>query len=171
MAEPRQAFTVRVPLDFDQETRDLVADDILQFILRRTERGLDKDNAPFKKYSTSYSESLDFKIAGKSKNHVDLQLSGDMLTELQILNTSVTGFITIGFEAGTEENDRAAWQRNNLKPGFPKRDFLGIADEDLAKIISPYKRIVARKVAEETEIKKRVSSEASKIIANFLFNR
>lgn len=171
MAESRQQFTVRVPIQFSQSIRIDIADDIVEFILRRTERGLDKNNKKFKTYSESYSESLDFKIAGKSKGHVDLQLSGDMLTELQVLNTSASGFITIGFEAGSEENDKAAWQRNNLRPSFPKRDFLGITDSDLSKIISPYKRRSDAENNQNSEIKEKVSQEARSIISNFLFNR
>lgn len=61
-----------------------------------------------------------------------------MISEMKTLNISVSGFITIGYEAGSEENDRAAWIRNNTRPNFPKRDFLGILDSDLSNIISNY---------------------------------
>lgn len=171
MAESIQKFTVRVPVQFNEAIRTEVANDIIKFILIRTERGLDKNNKKFDKYSESYSESLDFKIAGKRKNHVDLQLTGDMLTEMQILNVSVAGFITIGFEAGTEENDKAAWQRNNLRPSFPKRDFLGITDKDLNNIVNKYKIRTNIQIQQQQEQKEKITEEAQRIISGFLFNR
>lgn len=169
--ESQQKVTISIPIEFNQEIRDNLAEDILDFILRRTERGLDKNNKPFKRYSDSYAESLDFKIAGKSKNHVDLQLSGDMLTELQILNTSIPGFITIGFPQGSEENDRAAWQRNNTRSYFPKRDFLGIEQSDLNKLISKYRIISQAENLQEREVRKKIREEATRIVSSFLFNR
>ena len=170
MAESQQKFTFRVDLSFDEPTRREIADDVLKFILRRTETGKDKNNKKFKKYSEAYSESLDFKIAGKSRSHVDLQLSGDMLTDLRVLNTKVIGFITIGFDPGTDENDKAAWQRNNLQPGFPKRDFLGIAQVDLQRILLRYRARTLVLATQEQEIKEKVKEEAERIVASFVFN-
>ena len=135
--ESQQTFTFRVPIQLDQQARLDIGNRVVDFIRQRTEKGLDKNNRPFKGYSTSYIESLDFKNAGKSRT-VDLQLSGDMLTDLDIISTTTPGFITIGYEAGTEENNRAAWQRNNTRPNFPKRDFLGIAQKDLDRIVNRY---------------------------------
>ena len=135
--ESQQTFTFRVPIQLDQQARVDIGNRVVDFIRQRTEKGLDKNNRPFKGYSTSYIESLDFKNAGKSRT-VDLQLSGDMLTDLDIISTTTPGFITIGYEAGTEENNRAAWQRNNTRPNFPKRDFLGIAQKDLDRIVNRY---------------------------------
>ena len=167
MAESQQTFTFRVPLNFDIDLRSLVAEDVVTFILTRTSRGLDKNNKPFKRYSKSYVNSIDFKIAGKSKNQVNLELSGDMLTDLEILNIQTAGFITIGFIEGTEENDRAAWNRNNLRPSHPKRDFLGINDSDLNKIINKYRNQADEKIRREKQIRNRIQEEASKLLAGF----
>lgn len=166
MAEPRQTFTFRVPLEHDIDTREEIADDVIEFILRRTERGLDKNNKPFKRYSDSYAESKEFQIAGKSKNNVNLKLSGDMLTELEIINIQTPGFITIGYQSG-EENDKAAWQRNNLQPNFPKRDFLGITEKDLKKILDRYSFRLESQKLEDRDRRQRIEEEAKRILSRF----
>jgi hypothetical protein len=171
LAENQQTFTFRVPLEFDLETRELIAEDVIDLILRRTSRGLDKNNRPFKSYSKSYTESLDFKNAGKSKSRVDLELSGDMLTGLEIVNIQTAGFIVIGFEEGSEENDRAAWNRNNLRPSHPKRDFLGITDKDLNKILSRYRQMSREEARLEKERQNRVTEEAKRLLSRFTFGR
>lgn len=159
MAESQQTFTFSVPLDLSRAAREDVAEMVIEFIVERTQRGRDKNNRPFAGYSDSYKASKDFAIAGKS-NAVDLTFTGDMLTDIQILETSVTGFITIGFEPNTAENDRAAWNRNNLRPTTPKRDFLGITQKDLDRII----RVYRAKTPEEREVDTAVRSQAAAII-------
>lgn len=163
--ENQQTFTFRVPLELDQDARNDIAIEVIDFIIDRTNRGLDKNNKPFAGYSDAYKNSLDFKIAGKSSN-VNLQLSGDMLSEIRILNIAVTGFITIGYEAGTEENDRAAWNTNNTRPNFPKRDFLGIKDSDLNNIVRSY--INSNPV--QIQSRRATSSIANALIGNIIGN-
>lgn len=125
------------------DEKDEVADLIIERIVDRTQKGRDKDNRPWSgsaaRYSDSYKESLDFKIAGKSPSKVDLQLSGDMLAALSVLDKTRRS-VTIGFEPGSEENAKAD---GNIRGtyGQPKpipgkaRDFLGITDRELDNII------------------------------------
>lgn len=162
--ESQQTFTFSVDINFNRDQREAIAEDVIDFIRSRTDRGLDKNNRPFRRYSKSYSESLDFKIAGKSRNNVDLQLTGDMIGDLQIINVETAGFITIGYERGSDENDRAAWQRNNTRPTHPKRDFLGITDKDLKNILRRYNPVNER----ELITNQRIEREAQSIIDSFL---
>ena len=166
--ESSQTVTIRIPIEFDKPTRLLIAEDIVEFIRNRTSRGLDKNNKPFTPYSKSYVDSIDFKNAGKRKNRVNLELSGDMMTELQVLNVEAAGFVVIGYPLG-EENNRAAWQRNNLQPGFPKRDFLGIAQKDLKKIIDKYRPLLLREAQEERDRRERIAEEARRILSRINF--
>lgn len=128
---------IEIPEYLKPDEREELGLRILQFIRQRSAKGLDKDNNPFPKYSPSYKNSLDFKIAGKSSK-VNLKLSGDMLAALDLLNHR-KGELLIGFENGTEENDRA---EGNILGSYGKdpdekkaRDFLGIDPKDLAKLI------------------------------------
>ncbi len=111
---------------------------IVERIVERTQQGKDKNGNPFPKYSNSYKESLDFKIAGKSSK-VDLQLSGDMLAELKLLK-STRNWVEVGFDRWSEENARAD---GNIRGTYGQktpikgkaRDFLGITEKELMKII------------------------------------
>jgi len=120
------------------DQKDEVADLIIERIVNRTDQGKDKDGRRFPGYSKSYKESLDFKVAGKT-NKVDLQLSGDMLAALSVLDKTSRS-VVIGFERGSEENAKAD---GNIRGTYGKptpdpkkaRDFLGISDAELTKII------------------------------------
>jgi hypothetical protein len=121
------------------DEKDEVADLIVERIVDRTQKGKDKDGERFAKYSKTYKDSLDFKIAGKSPSKVDLQLSGDMLAALSVLDKTRRS-VTIGFEPGSEENAKADGNIRGTygqsKPIAGKaRDFLGITDRELDNII------------------------------------
>ena len=120
------------------DQKDEVADLIIERIVNRTDQGKDKDGRRFPGYSKSYKESLDFKVAGKSSK-VDLQLSGDMLAALSVLDKTSRS-VTIGFENGSEENAKADGNirgtYGNPSPNPKKaRDFLGITIKELTDII------------------------------------
>jgi hypothetical protein len=123
----------------NSDQKDEVSDLIIERIVNRTDKGRDKNNQRFEKYSKSYKDSLDFKVAGKKGKPVNLQLSGDMLAALDVLDKTSRS-VTIGFENGSEENAKAD---GNIRGTYGKpspdpkkaRDFLGITDTELSKII------------------------------------
>lgn len=112
---------------------------LVERIVERTDKGKDKDGRAFPKYSPSYKDSLDFRNAGKSAGNVNLQLSGDMLAALRVLN-STRNWIEIGFDRGTDENAKAD---GNIRGTYGKptpdpkkaRDFLGVNEKELMKIL------------------------------------
>jgi len=162
MAE--QSFTVNIPVEIDSLNREVLGREIIDFIVNRTQSGLDKNNRPFKGYSDAYVDSVEFKAAGKSST-VNLSLTGDMLAELSLLRHA-PGTITIGYENGTDENQQAEWmvdpQRNRATGKTrPKRDFLGIAQKDLDVLV---KSFLPGEQTEET----RVQREARAIINRIL---
>jgi phage gpG-like protein len=119
--------------------REALGREVAEFIRKRSEGGRDKNGKKFVKYTKEYTQSLDFKNAGKSKNKVDLTLSGDMLIALDLLSHR-RGSILIGYENGSEENAKADGNVTGSY-GQPKanpskaRDFMGIKDKDLDKLI------------------------------------
>lgn len=141
MTAKHQKVVFKVPSGLDDDARDQLADDIIETIRRRTEKGMDKNGKRFPGYSDEYAASLDFKVAGKSKSKVDLTLSGDMLAALTVLD-SRPGKITIGFESGTEENARADGNIRGTYGGSPKpskaRDFLGLPPSELERLLRFY---------------------------------
>lgn len=135
----QQKVKIEIPSDLTPDARRELGDLIIEHIVDRTQRGLDKEGKKFPAYSSSYVKSLDFKIAGKSRSKVDLQLSGDMLAAIQLLREK-KGEIVVGFERGAEENDRA---EGNILGSYGKspnpskaRDFLGIERSKLKELIA-----------------------------------
>lgn len=141
MGAKHQKISIDIPDTYGPDVRRAIAEDIVEYIRERSAEGLDKNNRPFAKYSKEYAESLDFKIAGKSKGSVDLTLSGDMLGALKLLSDR-KGKLTIGFDAGSDENARAD---GNIRGTYgqssqtaAKRDFLGLTEKDLERILRKY---------------------------------
>lgn len=139
MAAKWTKITLNIPQDLRPAQRVELGDLVIEHIFDRTNRGLDKNGNPFPGYSKEYIKSLDFKNAGKSKNRIDLQLSGDMLAAMKLLSHK-NGSITIGFDRGTEENAKA---EGNILGTYgsdtpirgKKRDFLGLEDKKLRELI------------------------------------
>lgn len=116
-----------------------MADLVVEHIYDRTDKGLDKDGKPFRKYSKSYVESLAGQIGGKTKNgKVNLQLSGDMLAAMTVLSSS-EGEIRIGWRDRTERqiaegNIIGSYGDSKAHPD-KSRDFLGIKGQKLKELI------------------------------------
>ncbi len=138
----QQKKKIQINKKYNPSERMAIAQDVLDYIVDRTQKGISVNGkSKFPKYSKEYKKSLDFKNAGKTSK-VDLTLSGDMLASMELL-TQRRGSITIGFEAGTEENDKA--EGNQLgsygqpRPNPSKaRKFVGISDNALNKILKKY---------------------------------
>ena len=139
----QQKFTLKLDKRYSSEVRKAIGEEVIDFIINRTQEGLDKNNKEFTgQYSKSYMKSLDFKLGGKSSK-INLTLSGEMLNALEVLNDR-SGAITIGIPKGdTFNNDKA---EGNIKgtygqkkpiPG-KQRDFMGIAKDDLKDILKKY---------------------------------
>src|SRR4051812_45409968 len=95
-------LALKIPSRLTKSQRTELADLVVEHIYDRTDKGLDKDGKPFRKYSKSYVESLAGQIGGKTKNgKVNLQLSGDMLAAMTVLSSS-EGEIRIGWKDRTE---------------------------------------------------------------------
>lgn len=85
-------------------------------------------------YSDEYEESLEFKAAGKSKNDVNMQLTGDMLGLLDIKRIDGNK-ITIGWN-DPEQNPKAHGHMTGKDGKVPKmkRPFFGISNKELKDI-------------------------------------
>jgi len=116
--------------------RKALADLVIEHIYDRTDRGLDVNGKRFKAYSKGYAKSLDFSIAGKSKGRVNLQLSGDMLAAMTLLEHE-EGRVVIGFE----DSEREKAEGNILgsyggdQDSSKARKFFGIKPAKLRELI------------------------------------
>jgi len=141
-----QKVRIDIPKDYKPAIREAIAQDVIQYIVERTKRGVGKNDRPWSGkaavYSKSYIKGLDFRNAGKRNSPVDLTLSADMLTDLQLLSHN-KGSVLIGYNNGSENNAKAEGNikgtYGNKKPIPGKsRDFLGITKKSLNKILGNY---------------------------------
>ena len=138
-----QRTKIQLPKQFGPIERQAIAQEVIDFIVKRSQSGKDINNNPFPKYSSSYTNSLNFKIAGKSKAKVDLTLSSEMLNSIELLSHK-SGEILVGFDKADKElNGKAAGnQLGTYGKSSPirgkARPFLGISDKDLQSIVKKY---------------------------------
>lgn len=148
---------------------EVIAEDIIDFIIERTKSGKGKDGERFPGYSAEYKKSLEFKIAGKT-NKVDLTLSGEMLDSIEIIEAK-NGKIKFGYSssnpmAGRAEGNMIGSYGGKPNPGKERR-FLEISQKELSRIV--------QKVGElpdkiQSDISKAAKQGALDIVDNFTFS-
>lgn len=112
---------------------------IIEYIRERTQQGTGiRPNGrlyDFPEYSDAYRK-------WKGQRKVDLTLSNDMLAEMQVLSVK-TGSVTIGYENGTEANDKAEGNQLGSYGRDPNprkaRSFLGVNKAELRAILAGLK--------------------------------
>lgn len=129
--------------DFKREFGLRVIDAI---ITRTQDKNLDKNNNKlFKPYADSYINSDAFKVYGKTKNDINMTLTGEMLNSMDVVKISRSS-IDIGFISKTQ-NDKAHGHINGIKRRFGQtkkkkgsiklviRDFFGLTQDAQIKIL------------------------------------
>lgn len=134
-----------IPKKYNKEERLAIAADIIEYIRERSSKGKGPGNVPWKgRYSLAYSKSLDFKNAGKSPTKITQSLSGDMLTEIEILpgTERSTGQVVIGYSRGSDQYGKA---EGNIIGSYgrspdPKkaRPFLTLTAKEVKAILERY---------------------------------
>lgn len=136
MAYAQQKVRIEIPRGYSPEQRQQIGEAVIEFIKARTrQENVDEDNRSFAEYSNEYEEE-------KNSARVNLTRTGDMLDNLKVLQTYVN-YITIGYEKGYKGMGKVEGNRIGSygKPsGDPSkaRDFLGITQEDLNRILSDF---------------------------------
>jgi len=130
----------------DAETRAAFGQAVIDRIKERTESGSGIGGAPFKSdsYSDEYADSLEFKAHGKSKSDVNMELSGDMMGLMDIIQES-TQTVTIGW-ADEKENLKAF--NHNTGDTVPKRPFFGLSAKEVKEIAKDFKEKLPERVRE-----------------------
>jgi hypothetical protein len=140
----------------DEKLVTKIGQSIIDYMEQRVEDGLGYGRKKLKSpYSKSYASSLDFTAAGKSKNHVNMRLSGDMLASIDIVETNGAK-VTIAIEG-----DQAPKAFNHQTGDtLPKREFFGVTKDEVKKyILEEFKsEIEAKKVTSAQGINQAVSA-------------
>lgn len=123
-----------------------IAESFIQKILDRTAKGIGVDgNGQEVKlkspYSKEYTESLEFKAFDKSKNKVNMQLTGSMLSSIDLISVN-NGIMTIGIE----NEDAPKGYNHMVGDTVPQRPFLGITDKDIEDIKKEFAPVLTEKL-------------------------
>ena len=118
-----------------------IGQSMIDYMLKRADDNKGINNEPLipNKYSKEYAESLEFIAAGKSRNDVNMKLSGDMLGSIDLDDQ---GNI-IKIKVGEEQSAKAYGHMTGFKghPTIPqgkyKRQFFGISKEEFDQQIMP----------------------------------
>lgn len=161
---------VEIPDGYGPREREAIASDIIDKIVERTLDGKDKNGRKFAPYSKGYSESLDFKVAGKTKT-VNLQLSGDMLASLELVRHQ-KGLLRIGYSGSKSDNIEKAKAEGNIlgtygqKTPIPgkARDFLGLPKTAIDSIVKEYPLKNKEELAAKVEQTEKTISLAEQVV-------
>ena len=166
-----QKISIEIPKKYSPVERQAIAQDVIDFIIKRTRDGKDKNNKAFPgKYSKEYISSADYKIAGKPKSGkpIDLSLTREMLNELSFLSDK-PGKIEVGYDKSddalngkVEGNRLGTYGQSSPIPG-KARDFLGITQKDLQTILKNYPLSDRQKSKENAETNLLAKSEAEEL--------
>lgn len=127
----------------DPILRQEIGQTVLDKILERTAKGIDKTGKRFKGYSTEYKDSLKFKAFGKS-SLVNLKLTGDMLGTLGFRSTR--NRINYSWD---DKKENAKAFNHTTGDTVPKRDFLGLPQKELDAIANKFMDRVGESVIEK----------------------
>jgi hypothetical protein len=145
MAKQQKIEIANLSKEYSTEELNAIGQDFIDYIIKRTQDGKGVNGNKWKgskanEYSKAYRNSLDFKIGGKGST-VNLELSGDMLSMLEVLSVK-KGKIVIGYEDDDKLNGKVEGNRIGSYGRDPNpkkaRDFLEIGSKDRSQILSKY---------------------------------
>ena len=129
-----QTFEIEIDDNYTAADRETIAEDMIDEIVDNTIGGKDRHGKPMVALSKDY-KTFKKKVTGYSK--ADLKFSGEMLGSLRFIKSkSGKGKITVGFKGGTTQNAKA---KGHITGDVGKvRDFLGLPDSDIQKVLAQY---------------------------------
>jgi hypothetical protein len=144
------------------ELKAAIGQAIIDKIISRTKDGLAiGGNKALKAYAKEYVESLNFKAYGKSKDNVNMTMSGDMLGTLDIIDES-SNTISIGWD---DEQQAAKAYNHNTGDTVTKRPFFGLNKSETDELRKQFKNEVRDAVkALRTEGRDAVVEQAKRIL-------
>jgi len=121
--------------------KQAVGQALVDKLIKRTEKGRDKNMQPFKKYSPNYKGSLEFKAHGKTER-VNLTLTGDMLRSVDVVDNKQKNILRLDFDDPVEEVKAHGHIKGAGK--LPKRDFWGLSEKEIDEVAKDFRDDVDR---------------------------
>lgn len=148
-----------------------IALNTIDYIIQRTESGLNVRGNSFKEYPESYKKSESFEAFSKSSGDVNLTLEGNMLNSINTIEAS-GNYFKVGF---TDELNTLKAYNHNTGDTVRKREFFGINKKEMNEILSEYQYIIddsnAQKAIKDSVLEallgsKKISSIIDKITSS-----
>lgn len=118
------------PLLSNGELKSLFSNFVIDEIVERTTSGIDKNGESMGGYSKEYKESLSFKVWKGGQSRVNLEQTGDMLSDIN----SEKGRFNITFSFNSDHNKAKAQGHISGEYGetgrTSPRDFFGLPEEE-----------------------------------------
>lgn len=114
---------------------------MIDFMVDRAKDGKGIDGVKLKSpYSKSYQESLAFQAAGKSKNDVNMTLSGDMLgsVDFQEDKSKITLEIADPDQAIKAYGNQTGFAGHPTIKNGPRRPFFGLSKAEIKEVLSDF---------------------------------
>ena len=118
-----------VSLSGETALRRRVAQRVIDLMVERTQDNKDNTGKRFPSYSKEYVESEEFILSGKSKNDINLTLTGAMLGSVDLV-AETANTITVGV-AGLEAPKAFNHQVGDT---VPKRSFIGFQGREVDRL-------------------------------------
>lgn len=148
-----------VDLSEDESLKQAIGQVMIDQMLSRIDDGRGIGGVKLKSpYSKGYSESLEFKAAGKSKNKVNMKLTGDMLAAIDIISTRGNKIVI-----GINEDEVSKAYNHQTGDTVTKRPFFGFTKGEMTEILSEFKPQVKRAI--------KAGEDAVSILANDLIDK
>jgi hypothetical protein len=107
-------------------------------------------------YSKMYAESPEFKAFGKSKNQVNMKLTGSMMASIDMISDSGSKI-----EIGIDNEESAKAYNHMVGDTVPRRPFLGLTSDDIDSVANEFKdsvvsdeKITAKNIFDRTNLAK-----------------
>lgn len=156
--------SILIPKSYTRDQRDFISKEIIKRIVTRTKMGIDANGAGFAAYDKEYAKE-------KGSSHVNLTLTGDMLSELEVLNINTPGSITVGYPEGHELEGQVEGNQSGIRGKSNKvvhpRNFIGISQKEKDIILAKADQSAP---AEKTEYTKAKESFISNFLSDFMPN-
>lgn len=120
-----------------EDEKQAIGQALIDLIIERTENNEDIDGNRFDRYSPDYIKSTNFKAYDKSASDINMTMTGDMMSDLDILETTRNGLV-LGFNDDMNEQKAA---NHNKGVTVPRRQFFGVKEKDIQAIVDQFAEI------------------------------
>lgn len=163
---------IELPEGYTGATAREIGEELINFVIDRSKNGKGKDGKSFPKYSKAYINSVEFELAGKSADEIDLTLSSETLDSMTVLEATGKR-VKIGFEEGDSRNNGVA--EGNIIGSYGQssgnskkaRNFLDLSSKEVSRILDQFP---VEKQKEDVASRKAIRERASQLVNEFDFD-